>query len=264
MAVVNDALATRYWPDSDAVGKRLRLRPLDPWLTVVGVVGNVRRFARDDEIRSEFYLPLAQSPSLEPADRARIGRHLETPGVRNLIQVLARTNLVVFTDMPTEEFSRAVRAALPSGVSVTRLTTLQGMLDEAAAPRRFILQTFGMFAIAAFVLAGLGIFSVMHYLVSSGGREMGIRLALGATRTRIFCMVISRSLALSVAGVAIGLTAAWAASRRIDPTLYRVTAQDPLTFGALAVALVLVATLAGWIPAHQATRVDPLRSLRDD
>jgi ABC-type antimicrobial peptide transport system permease subunit len=142
--------------------------------------------------------------------------------------------------------------------------TIEQRLDESLARRRFSMLLLGVFAGVALILATIGIYGVMAYLVNQGTREIGIRMALGATQGNILSLVVRHGMALALSGVTIGLVAAFLLTRLIRSLLFGVQATDPVTFAEIASLLVLVALLASYIPAHRAARVDPLTSLRCD
>ena len=147
---------------------------------------------------------------------------------------------------------------------ILQLGTMQARLDEVYAPRRFNLLLFGVFALVALLLAAVGIYGVQAYLVKQRAHEIGIRIALGAQPRDVLWIIVQQGLALTLIGVALGLTTARALTRVLRNLRYGVTATDPATFIGIATALIIVALLAGWIPARRATKIDPLTALRSE
>jgi ABC-type antimicrobial peptide transport system permease subunit len=188
-----------------------------------------------------MYLPITQDPgwpSLEMVVRSRLAPSAIVPGVRAAL--------------------RKVDERLPSG----EYQMLGDLVERAVSPRRFVLQILGAFALAALALASLGIYAVVSYSVGQRMQEFGIRMAMGASGGRVLAGVMARTLALTLAGIAIGLLGSLALSKAIGSLLYGVTATDPVTFVAMAVVLTLVALVAGYLPARRAARLDLASVLR--
>jgi ABC-type antimicrobial peptide transport system permease subunit len=160
-------------------------------------------------------------------------------------------------------FREAMRAADPNQ-PLSRVRTYEELLATAMAPRRFNTLLVGVFAVTALLLAAVGTFGVMAFSVASRTRELGVRAALGASPADLRRMVLGQGAWLSGAAVALGLAAAWLATRGMASLLYGVNAADPLTFAAVAATLTAVALVAAWIPARSATQVDPIRALRNE
>ena len=256
VAIVNQAFADRYWHGVDPIGRRIRLRPIDPWITVVGVVGNIRRFARDDAMRSEFYRPFAQL-----SDR-RIG---DTLGKAFAPAMITEVNFVVRTTASPDDLAAAVRgilAARDPALPISRLATLQGTLDEAVAPRRFLTRLFFVFGASALLLAGVGVDGVTTYLTRRRSREMAIRVALGATPVSIEALVMLGVIAAFglITGVAITLGLA----RYLQGYLYEVSPFDVTVYAGVAATLGSVVLVASFLPARRAGRVDPVTILKSD
>ncbi|MCI0489447.1 MAG: ABC transporter permease [Blastocatellia bacterium] len=243
VVVINEAMARRYWPDTDPVGKRFKYGDPDsnsPWMTVVGVVRDTRRQGLDRTIRIESYLPYAQAPfrSMYVVVRAA-GDPLA------LASTLRDTVWSLDKDLP-----------------VANIQTMEQILSETTAQRRLNMLLMGLFAAVALILAAVGIYGVMSYSVTRRTREIGIRQALGATRRDVLRMIIKQGMIIAFAGVVIGLAASFALTRVMSSLLFEVSATDAFTFAVTSLALAGVALLASYIPAHRATRVDPMVALR--
>jgi putative ABC transport system permease protein len=294
VAIVNEAMARRYWPGENPLGKRLKFGQKDGWRTVVGVVGNVKRFALEDQPGPEFYVPLLQpiedsggeqetqaSASANPMASAKAGEK-EKPGKSaesdgdSVSMVMGSTadqglssyiSLVVGATGRPEAMAEAVRQtvwSLDRDQPILQLGTMQARLDEVYAPRRFNMLLFGLFALVALVLAAAGLYGTLAYMVAQRTHEIGIRLALGAQTRDVLWLIIRQGLALTLIGVALGLGAALALTRVLRNLLYEVSATDPGTFASIALLLVIVASIASYIPARKATKVDPLVALRHE
>ena len=241
--MINSAMARRYWPGSDPIGSRITLGdPADSssWRTVVGVVGDVRQSALNDDPYPQLFLPIAQTPQ-----RAML--------------LLART-----TGSPAAlsgPIRRAVTALDPD-LPVSDIRTLDERLDQSIAQPRVSMMLLGIFALMALVLAAVGIYGVLSYTVTQRTRELGIRMALGAESNSVMRLVVGQAMVPALIGVVLGLAGAWGATRLMSSLLFGVSATDPVTFIAVALFLLAVAALASWIPARRATRVDPLIALR--
>jgi putative ABC transport system permease protein len=243
VVIVNEAMARRFWPNEDPIGKRFTFGDTGPqanWLTVVGVVRDSRRQGLDAPIRIESFLPHAQRPL-------------------RAMEVVLRT-----TDNPLV-MARTARSSvwsLDRDLPVSEIQTVEQMLGERVAPRRFNLLLLGLFALVAVVLAAVGIYGVMSYSVTQRTHEIGIRVALGAQTRAVLKLIIGQGMRLALLGVGIGLAAAVGLTRLMVGLLFGVSATDPLTFGAIAVLLAGITLLACYLPARRATRVDPLVALR--
>jgi putative ABC transport system permease protein len=250
VAVINDALAHQYWPNEDPVGKHIRVHfeaskvpwrpePREAWLTIVGIVGNIREWELGDKRPAEIYVPYLQNPS-------------------RLMRLMARSN-------DPGSLAAAMRSAVLSvdktqPVGETR--TVEDFLDAAMSQRRLGMVLLGVFAALATFLAAVGIYGVMSYAVSQRSHEIGIRMALGAQPADVLRLVVREGLRLTLLGTLIGGAASIVAARWIASDLYGIKAWDPATLAGVAGLLVNVALLACYIPARRATRVDPMRALR--
>jgi predicted permease len=246
VAVVNEAFARTYWPDGDPVGKHLKLnnehgnRTNAPWTTVVGVIADARTESLAEASVPQMFVSLYQRISKDLAVFVR-GR-LDTAAIP--VQLREQVQLV--------------NPELP----VFGAQTLEEVRTASLSERRFSMEMVGLFALTALLLAGLGIYGVISYLVSERTHEIGIRMALGAQRRNIVRMVLRQGLGLAIAGAAVGLACALIVSYLMAGLLYGVRPADPLTFAGVALLLIGVALLACYIPARRALRVDPLVALR--
>lgn len=244
VAVVNETMASRYWPGQDAIGKRFKMgeRAEAPWITVVGICADARQARLDKSPYPQFYLPFERSNSSEMA-------------------------LAVRTKTDPELVTAALRAEifkLDRSQPVTQVKTLEEILDEGVADRKLQMVILASFALFALVLAAVGLHGVIAHAVAQRTREFGVRLALGATQKQILTAVLSHGLRLTLAGILIGLACSLAAGRLLSSFLYGVRSGDPVTFGAVAFLLLLCAAAATFMPAARAMSVDPIRALRDE
>jgi len=241
VAVINEAMARTYWPNGDPLGKRLRVNPAKPsWITVVGVIADARTESLAEASVPQIYLDVYQTTARD---------------------------LVVFLrgQLDTGAIPGEVRAQVQSvnpELPVFGARTLDDALSASLSERRFSMEMVALFALTALLLAGLGIYGTISYVVSERTREIGIRLALGAQTGEILGMVLRQGLALAIGGAAVGLVGALIASRLMAGLLYGVRPTDPLTFVGVTLVLTAVALAACYIPARRAMRVDPLVALR--
>jgi putative ABC transport system permease protein len=240
--VVNEAMARQYWPDQDPIGSRVTFDSRNGqsvWREIIGVVGDVRHTALDKEPRPEFYIPIAQSP------------------------VLFLT-LAVRTVGPSMNLVAAVRdqvQALDKDLPISNVHTMEELLGRSVSQPRFNLALLAVFACVAMLLAAVGIYGVMSYLVTERTHEIGIRMALGAQARDVLKLVIREGMILALAGLALGAGAALGLTRLIKNLLFGVSTTDPLTFATIVTLLAGVALLACYIPARRATMVDPMIAL---
>lgn len=241
--VVNEALASRYWPNEDAIGKRLSFED-DPgkplWREIVGVAGNVKHKALEIDVMPEVYFPYQQFPG-------------------NFM------NLVVHTDSDPVSMIPAIRnqvLSIDKDQPVADIMTMEQRLARSVASSRFVMLLLSSFSVLALGLAAVGIYGVMAYLVTQRTQEIGVRMALGAQRHDVLRLVVGKGMVLAIIGTAIGLGAALALTRLMRSLLFEVTPTDWLTFVIASMVLLTVAVLACYIPARRATKVDPLVALR--
>jgi putative ABC transport system permease protein len=252
--IINEMLARAVWPGQDAVGRQIKWggdTSTAPWMTVVGVVGNVKQSTLDVATIGQTYEPLYQVPD---------------PMAANTFVGLFRVvNVVVRSDRDPEEMIGRMRAEiqrLDSALPITNARALTDLVDESVKPQRFSMTVVGVFALVALGLAGIGIYGVLANAVSQQTHEIGVRMALGAPASSVIWGVLRRALTLMVAGVLIGLGGALALTRLMSGLLYEVRPTDAVTFAGASLLLAVLAVAASLIPAWRATRVDPLIALR--
>lgn len=245
VVLIDEALAERYFNNRDPVGLRIkRGGPASdaPWMTVVGVVGNVKTDGFDQPDQPHLYHALFQNPAYAMA-------------------IYLRTDVAPLSLMPAvREQVRALDRDLP----VFGERTMTQVAAESVSRRKFAMQLVGLFGVLALLLAGVGIYGVIAYSVTQRTREIGIRVALGANRSAILRWVLKQGLILTVAGVAVGLLGAFALTRLLRSLLFGVGPADIVTYGVLATLLTIVALIACYVPARRATKVDPLVALRHE
>jgi putative ABC transport system permease protein len=247
VAIISETMARRYWPDEDPIGKRLRednrgAPNPGPWLSIVGVVKEVkyRGLPQNPNADPDVYMPLAQAPvgNLFLAARSGVDPKSLIAAVRGVLQQLD-------PNLPAYE-----------------VTTMAEQVTNQTTRSRFSAWLLGVFGALALALAAIGIYSVMAYAVEQRSREIGVRVALGARAGDVLKMVIGQGMRMALAGVALGLGAALALTQLMKRLLFGVGTADPLTYGAIALLLTLVALLACYVPARRATEVDPLVAIR--
>jgi predicted permease len=250
VAVVDENLAHQYWPGEDAVGKRIRNGSHSPWSTIVGVVAHVRH--------SQVVGEEGSSEGTEGASKGVYYYPLYQAGETNMF-------LIVRTNVDPSGMANTIREAV-SGVDpsqpVSDLKTMDERIALSMGPRRSAVALLSVFAAMAVSLAAIGLFGLIRYSVAQRTQEIGVRMALGATRADVLRMILGQGLRLAAIGVGAGLVAALALARVLASTLYGVSAADPMTFAGVALLLVAVALIASYIPAQRATRVDPIVALR--
>jgi len=243
VAVINEMFANRYWPGQDPTGKRFVFgtpTPDNPWITIAGVFGDMRRRGLHQGARLEFFVPLAQS------------------GGRNMQLLIAggRTPLAL---------AAAVRAevrTLDPATPVSDVSTIEAEIGESLAVRRFQALLLTLFSILAVLLAAVGIFGLMAQLVSRRTSEIGLRMALGASPQDVFGMVLRQGVILAVVGAAAGIGGAFVLARFLHSMLFGVTAADPISYIGAGVVMALAVVIACGLPAWRAARVDPMVALR--
>jgi predicted permease len=241
--LINRTMAEKYWPSENPVGRRIQVfGPKGPWLTIVGIVGDVRQVALDQPAREEMYISNLSRPSQE-------------------------MSFIVRTDGPPERFgtavTRAIRQADPEQ-PVFGIMSMERLLAQASAERRFSLLLLTLFAGIALLLSAIGIYGVMAYTTTQRRHEIGVRMALGAGGRDVLGLVVGQGMRLVGIGLVLGLAGAWLLSRVLTSQLYGVTAQDPVTYLTVALLLGAVALAASYVPARRAVRVDPMTALRSE
>jgi len=243
VAIVSQSVAKRYWPNAEALGQQIA-PPWDaPWMTVVGIVPDTKQDSLRDTSRTSVYAPWAQSTLRYTAEMWVAARTTGDPSslastIRRIVRDLDRT------------------------IAVSSVRTMDAVVDESMRKTRFTVLLVGGFAAAALLLGAIGIYGVMSYLVGQRTQEMGIRLALGASAGGVLGLVVGRAARLAALGAALGILAALVATRWLSGLLYGVSATDPVTFVIVPIGFLAIAVLASYVPAHRATRIDPVRALK--
>jgi putative ABC transport system permease protein len=244
--VISQALAARYFKNADPVGRRVRFGPREgsPWFTIIGVVDDVRSQGARDVARGQMFIPYWHAGTLAAG------------GV----------NLVVQTEVAPEAISQALVLAVRDVdplLPVSSVAPMIALLGETVEEPRFLAAIAGTFAILAVLLAAIGVYGVMAYAVTARQKEIGVRLALGASRRDVFSLMYSGGLKLMIAGVILGAAGAAALAPALRTLLYGLEPLDVATFATMAAVLLVTSGLAVLIPATRATRVDPVATLRD-
>jgi putative ABC transport system permease protein len=245
VTLVNETLAKKYFGGADPVGRRIKFgRPQDKdeWTTIVGIVGDVKQDAMDVAVQPEVYEPLAQNSQ-------------------------NRVSFVVRSALPPDALMTAVRPqvhAVDKDLALTDAGRLGEVLHNATADQRFRTSVLTAFAIVALFLAALGIYGVVAYFVAHRSRELGIRLALGASVADVFGIVLRQGMLPVIAGALAGLAVASAAAGLIRSLLFGIEPLDPMTYGSAVLTLCVVAVAACALPAARAVRIDPAGALRDE
>ncbi len=244
VAVINQALANLYWQNEDPIGKRITWGDVDEdavWTTIVGIVGNTSYEGLDQPPRPEVFRPYPQAP-------------------------IPYMTVVVRSDMDMGALESALRAAVMEvdpQQPIYEVKTMEQVLFDSLGSQRFNMYVLGIFAVAALVLAAVGLYGVLSFSVAQRSNEIGIRMALGAQVSGVIGRVIGNSLLLGAIGLVIGTCAAVGLTRLMASMIYGVSATDPFTYGAGIVLLTLVALAASWLPAARAARADPVNALRE-
>jgi len=247
--VINETMAKKYWPGVDAIGRRMRMGRSE-WITVVGVVADIHHRGLDMQPRPEMYRPHTQFRYGGP----------EAPAVSTM------TWAVRTADDPraATSYARAAIHAVDPKLGISDIATMDQVVADSTSDRRLNMLLFALLGSLALALATVGVYGVVAYSVSQRTHEIGVRMAIGAKPGDVVRMMVSEGGRLAVVGVVLGSVAALAGARLIRGLLFEVSATDPLTFAAVAAALLGVALLASYIPARRATRVDPMVALRGE
>jgi putative ABC transport system permease protein len=241
VAIIDEQFAQRFWPRDNPIGKHLWFDPKKP-LTIAGVVGMVKQYGLENGSKIVVYFPHQQGPA-------------------NGVYLVARTS-----SNPADLANAMVREihAVDAGVPVYDIRTMQERLYDSLARQRFATAMLGAFAAFALLLAAVGVYGVISYLVTQSTHDIGLRLALGAQPGQILGLVLRQGMALAAAGIVAGLIGAAALTRVMASLLFGVSATDALTFGLVAAILAAVVCVATLIPARRATGVDPMVALREE
>ena len=247
VTIIDDEFARKYFTGVDPIGKRITFGAApgkrdSTWITIVGVVGHAAHEGLDAERRIQYYFPVSQV------------------GLRNMT-VAARTVGNPAAVLPA--LRQAVRSIDPN-LPLSGVNTMDKLVESSVGQRKLSMMLLGLFSAIAMVLASIGIYGVMSYSVAQRTRELGIRMALGAVRSRVLLLVVGQGMTLAGAGVAIGLVGAFGLTRLLTSQLFGVGATDPSTFALVSALLIAIALVATLVPALRATRVDPVVALRDE
>jgi predicted permease len=242
VVLIDEKMANHFWPKGDAVGKRIRQGKKQPWATIAGVVGLVKEYGLDLDTRMVVYYPHGQKAA-------------------GTMFIVARTS-----SGPAATADAIVHQvnALDSEVPVFDIATMERRVQDSVARQRFAMTMLGAFAGFAMILAAIGVYGVMSFLVSQGAADIAIRMALGARRGRILSLVFQQGMGLALIGIFAGLVGALGLTRVMSGLLFGVSAVDPMTFGSVLVLLTAVALAACYFPARRAMRVDPIVALRTE
>jgi putative ABC transport system permease protein len=246
VCIINETTRRDFFSGVDPLGKRLKLGGTDegnPWFTIVGVVGNVRGFALDAKVRPQVYRPTEQDTD-------------------NTMTFVVRSET-----MPAASLQQTIRGEMKSidpSLPLANFRTMESLVANAVARPRFSTALLGLFALTALLLTAVGLYGVVAYATSQRTREIGIRMALGASGRSILALIIRQGMVPVLIGLAIGLASALALTRLLASQLYEVKATDPLTFLGVVAVLLLVALTACLVPARRAAKVDPMVALRTE
>ena len=246
VAIVSVTAASRYWPGSNPLGKRIGFNTENapPWMEVIGVVDVVRNLGLDREITADIYVPYRENP------------YLYTPN---------RVALVLKTDGDESALASALLPAvraLDRSVAISDIRSMESQVSDSVAPKRFNLILLALFASMSLVLAAAGLYGILSYLVSQRTPEIGIRMALGAAKSDVLRLVMARGFRLALAGSALGTAASLGLTQLMSKLLFGVQPRDPAIFIAAPLFLIAIALLSSYLPAHRAAKVDPLIALR--
>jgi len=241
VAMVNQALVRRYWPNDNPIGKHIWLGPIIKPVEVVGVFSDEKNNGLGEDSAPEMFLPF---PNL-PWSHLRLSLRSASGNPFALVPAVRQRLAQIDSDQP-----------------ITEVQTLEQILAQSRAQSKFTVALFGIFSVLALVLAIVGIYGVISYAVAQRTQELGIRVALGATQTDILKLVVGRGLMLAGVGIAIGLIAPFTLTPLITSLLYKVSPADPLTVAGSAILFLVAALLATYIPARRAMKVDPMVALK--
>jgi putative ABC transport system permease protein len=252
VVMINQTMARRYWPNADPIGKRIQphfpvanvpWRPAttNTWLTIIGVVGDVKEIGVNEEQSAEIYLPYLQNPS-------------------SLMNVLVRSTSDPLRLVPAV---RSQVLAVDGNQPIYNIQTMESVFSHSIAAPYVITSLLTIFAALALLLAAIGVYSVMSYSVAQRTYEVGVRMALGAQQQHVLRMILGHGFRLVLVGVGLGVMMAFGVTRVISHLLFGVSATDPQVFLSVPLLLIAVATLAIYVPARRALKVDPIDALRE-
>jgi putative ABC transport system permease protein len=247
VVIVSSDLANRYWPGQDPIGKRLKWglpSSQAPWQTIVGIAGDVVDGALGSQPVIHVYSPCSEMP-----DQG----------------IARRMNIAVNGDVDAASLTTSVRAAVAAvdpALAIAKVTTMREVVRELSAPQRFSATVITAFAFGALVLAGIGLYGVLAFVVTQRTREIGVRVALGAARSEVLGLILKQGMTLVAIGLVLGLAGSLAASRILRSLLFETDVYDPATFVVVPVLLVVVSFAACYLPARRAAIVDPMVTLR--
>jgi putative ABC transport system permease protein len=246
MMIINETFARHFWPNQSALGHRISVDWPEPkWRTVIGVIADIRERGYDLWMKPGFYLPASQ----------------EAYGSSNSDILLVRSN---GDPLALVSAIRRIVASVDPDVPVSNVQMMDDIIDLAVSDRRQLMILLGAFAALAMLLASVGLYGVLAYAVTHRSREIGLRMALGASYLSVTALVVRQGLTLTAVGLAIGVAASFAAARSLKTVIYGVTATDPTTLASVAAVLTIVALVACFVPARRASRVDPIVVLREE
>jgi putative ABC transport system permease protein len=248
VALINQAFARRFFPNENPIGQHLRFGSANPWITIVGIVGDVRGFGLDKQPNSEIYLPYQQQRFLP---------YNPLPNMHLVVRAAGDPSGIAAAALGS------VRE-LDKDLPLPQARTMETAIAASIAERRSNMLLLGIFALIALILAAVGIYGVISYSVAQRTQEIGIRIALGARSLDVITLVLRDGMRLVLLGIAIGLAGAFALTRWMSSLLFEISATDPLTFAVIALLVALVALLACIVPARRATKVDPMIALRHE
>jgi len=240
VCLVNQAFAARFFPGEDPVGRQVRNRRNGPPWTIIGLIGNVKHSALEEDPQPEMYVSTMQGSMVSPFMAVRT-----TSDASTMIEMVRAEARQIDKDLP-----------------IYQLQTMESVRSESVAQRRFVLTLVSVFGLIALVLAGIGVYGVMSLLVSERTQEVGVRLALGAQPAQVLKMLVGQALGLALVGIAGGIALSLALMPLLRNQLFAVQPRDPVTLAGVPTVLVVIATLAALVPARRAMRVNPVEALR--
>jgi ABC-type antimicrobial peptide transport system permease subunit len=246
--VINEAAARRYWPNENPIGQRISIGATSDWREIVGIVGDIRHEGLDADAEPAAFLPQRQ-------------------GFFNLGNAFERAmTLVIRASGDAGSLSSLLRASVASldpQLPIGMVRPMDELIDESVAPRRLNFVLVSTFAFVALVLTAAGLYGVMAYVVAQRTREIGVRMALGATRGQVLALMLRQAGSMTAVGIGLGVVGALLLTRSMTSLLFGVSATDPFVYAGVSALLAVVAIVAVAVPSSRATRIDPLLALRD-